>query len=162
MKDLIKEFKPSSWAIDNKTSIYVVTILLTLAGIMSYINTPKEQFPEVVFPQILISTIYPGTSPSNMENLVSKQIEKRMKGINGVKKVTSSSVQDFSLVNVEFNTDVVVAVAKQKVKDEVDKAKADLPNDLPQAPSVQDIDISQLPIMNVHISGNFELDRLKK
>ena len=162
MKDIFKEFKPSSWSIDNKTSIYVVTALITLAGIMSYINTPKEQFPEVVFPQILITTVYPGTSPTNMENLVSKQIEKRMKGINGVKKVTSSSVQDFSLVNVEFNTDVVVSVAKQKVKDEVDKAKVDLPNDLPQSPSVQDIDLSQMPIMNVHISGDYELDRLKK
>ncbi len=162
MLDKIKEFRPSSWAIDNKMSIYVLTILISLAGIMSYLNTPKEQFPEVVFPQILISTIYPGTSPANMENLVTKQIEKRVKAINGVKKITSSSVQDFSLVNVEFNTDVNVAVAKQRVKDEVDKAKADLPSDLPQSPGIQDIDLTQVPIMNVHISGDYDLEQLKR
>ena len=76
MLDKIKEFKPSSWAIDNKTSVYIMTIIITLAGIMSYINLPKEQFPEVVFPQILVNTIYAGTAPKDMENLVTKHIEK--------------------------------------------------------------------------------------
>jgi len=160
--DKIKEFKPSSWAIDNKTSVYILTIIITIAGISAFNGLPKEQFPEVVFPQILVSTAYPGTSPKDMENLVSKQIEKQVKSIAGVKKITSSSIQDFSMVNVEFNTDVDVPVAKQNVKDAVDKAKKDLPNDLPSAPSVMDIDISQMPIMNVHLSGDFDLDKLKK
>jgi multidrug efflux pump subunit AcrB len=162
MLDKIKEFKPSSWSIDNKTSIYIMTIIITLAGLFSYNSLPKEQFPEVVFPQILVTTIYPGTSPADMENLVSKNIEKQVKSISGVKKVTSSSLQDFSMVNVEFNTDVDVPVAKQKVKDAVDKAKNDLPNDLPDDPQVIDIDVSQLPIMNVHLSGDYSLDKLKK
>ncbi|MCK6609432.1 MAG: efflux RND transporter permease subunit [Bacteroidia bacterium] len=162
MLDKIKEFKPSSWSIDNKTSIYIVTIIITLAGIFSYNSLPKEQFPEVVFPQILVTTIYPGTSPSDMENLVTKNIEKQVKSIAGVKKVTSTSLQDFAMVNVEFNTDVDVPVAKQKVKDAVDKAKSDLPNDLPDDPSVIDIDVSQMPIMNVHLSGDYSLDKLKK
>ena len=73
MKDIIKEFKPSSWAIDNKTSIYILTIIITIAGIFSYIRLPKEQFPEVAFPQILVNTIYPGTSPADMENLVANR-----------------------------------------------------------------------------------------
>jgi multidrug efflux pump subunit AcrB len=162
MKDLEKEFKPSTWAINNKTSIYIITVIITLAGLMSYNNLPKEQFPEVVFPQILVTTVRPGTSPVDMENTVTKPIEKRMKAIAGVKKVTSNSVQNFSMINVEFNTDVEIPIAKQKVKDEVDRARADLPNDLPNDPTVMDIDISQMPIMNVNISGDYPLDKLKE
>jgi multidrug efflux pump len=161
MKEKFKEFFASSWSIDNKTSIYIMTIIITLAGLMSYNNLPKEQFPEVVFPQILVNTIYAGTSPNDMENLVTKHIEKQVKSINGVKKVTSSSIQDFSMINIEFNTDVEVPVAKQRVKDAVDKAKKDLPNDLTREPEVIDIDVSQIPIMNVHISGDYPLDKLK-
>ena len=162
MKDFEKEFKPSSWAIDNKTSIYVITIIITLMGFLSFNGMPKEQFPEVVFPQILVTTVRPGTSPTDMENTVTKPIEKRMKSIAGVKKVTSNSKQNFSMITVEFNTDVKIPVAKQKVKDEVDKARNDLPNDLPNEPTVMDIDISQIPIMNVNISGDFPLDKLKR
>lgn len=162
MKEIFKEFKPSSWAINNKTSVYILTIFITLAGFMTYQGLPKEQFPEVVFPMILVNTVYPGTSPGDMENLVTRHIEKRVKSIAGVKKVTSTSIQDFSMVNVEFNTDVDVAEAKQKVKDEVDKAKSDLPADLPQEPSIIDIDISQMPIMNINLSGDYDLDKLKK
>ena len=136
MLDKIKEFFPSSWSIDNKTSIYILTIIITMAGVLSYQNLPKEQFPDVVFPQIMVNTLYPGTSPSDMESLVTKHIEKQVKGIAGVKKVTSNSIQNFSMVNVEFGTNVDVAQAKQKVKDAVDKAKADLPTDLPKEPDV--------------------------
>ncbi len=163
MKDeLGKEFKPSSWAIDNKTSIYVLTVLITLAGIFSYMNLPKEQFPQVIFPKIIILTANPGTSPKDMENLVTKQIEKQVKSISGVKKVTSHSVQDFSDIIVEFNTDVKVAYAKTQVKDAVDRAKPDLPNNLPAPPDVRDIDVSEQPIMNVNVSGDYGLDKLKK
>ncbi|OYU97224.1 MAG: copper transporter [Bacteroidetes bacterium B1(2017)] len=161
MLDKIKEFKPSSWAINNKTSVYIMTIIITLAGLMSYNSLPKEQFPEVVFPQILVNTIYAGTSPKDMENLVTKHIEKQVKSISGVKQVNSSSIQDFSMINIEFNTDVDVPVAKQRVKDAVDKARKDLPTDLTREPEVIDIDVSQMPIMNVHLSGDYPLDKLK-
>ena len=161
MKDIIKEFKPSSWAIGNRTSIFVLTIIITLAGLMTYNALPKETFPEIVIPKIYVSTVYPGTSPTNMENLVTKPIEKQIKSIAGVKKVTSNSLQDFSNLIVEFGTDVNIADAKQKVKDAVDKAKSDLPNDLPHDPNVIDINLSELPILFVNISGDFDLNRLK-
>ena len=157
----MKEFKATSWSIDNRTSIFIITVIITLAGIMSYNSLPKEQFPDVVVPTIFVSTVYPGASPSDMEQLVTKQIEKQLKGINGVKKVTSSSVQDFSNIIVEFNTNLDVVVCKQKVKDAVDKAKRDLPTDLLDDPTVSEFDISEIPIMNVNISGDFSLDKLK-
>ena len=157
----MKEFKPTSWSIDNRTAIFIITVIITMAGIMSYNALPKEQFPDVVVPTIVVTTVYPGASPSDMEQLCTKQIEKQLKGINGVKKVTSSSIQDFSTVIVEFNTNLDVPLCKQKVKDAVDKAKRDLPTDLIQDPTVTEFDISDIPIMNVNISGDFSLDKLK-
>ena len=157
----MKEFKPTSWSIDNRTSIYIITIILTLAGIFSYINLQKENFPDIVIPTVFVGTIYPGTSPSDVENLVTRPIEKQLKAVSGVKKVTSNSIQDFSMITVEFNTDVDVPVAKQLVKDAVDKARSDLPTDLDQDPDVQEINFSEFPIMYVNVSGNYSLDRLK-
>ncbi len=162
MKDQFKEFKPSSWAINNRTAIYILTIIITLAGLMTYNNLPKEQFPEIKLPQIIVQTFYPGTSPENIENIVTKPIEKQVKGLSGVKKVTSNSFQDFSIVIVEFNTDVQVEKAKRDVKDAVDKARTDLPQNLPNEPEVKDIDLSELPILYVNISGNYDLKTLKE
>lgn len=162
MEKKFKEFKLTSWSIDNKSAIYVLTIFITLAGILSYISIPKEKFPDIVIPTIYVSTVYPGSSPKDIENLVCKPIEKQIKSISGVKKLTSNSIQDFSNIIVEFNTDVDVAVAKQKVKDAVDKAKKDLPKDLPSDPSVMEVEFSEMPIMFVNISGDYELSQLKK
>ena len=159
MLDKIKEFKPSSWSIDNKTTIFLLTAFLMYAGTMAYINLPKEQFPEVVFPQIMVNTIYPGTSPENIESLISKEIETQVKAVPGLKKVTSNSIENFSSVMCEFSTTEDVQLAKQRVKDAVDKAK--LPSDLRDKPTVIDIDISQMPIMNIHVSGDMSLNRLK-
>ena len=162
MKDLEKEFKPTSWAIDNKVSIYVATAIICLAGMMTYVSLPKENFPEVVFPQIFVSTIYPGASPSDIENLISKEIEKEVKSISGVKKIKSNSVQSFSNVIIEFETDIDVDKAKQEVSDAVDRAKPNLPSDLKDDPQVIEIDISAAPIMNVNLSGDFDLQTLKR
>jgi multidrug efflux pump len=163
MKGKIKEFRPTSWSIDNKTSIYVLVLIIAVFGIVSYINIPKEQFPEIVIPKIIVTTIYAGTSPTDIENLVTRPLEKNMKSIKGVKKITSSSVQDYSIIVVEFNTGIDVSDAKQKVKDAVDKSANDLP---PKSsligPDVIDIDLSQIPIMNINISGDFELSKLKE
>ncbi|MBK9402524.1 MAG: efflux RND transporter permease subunit [Bacteroidetes bacterium] len=161
MKDVFKEFKPSSWAIDNKTTIFILTVIITLAGIMAYNSLPKENFPDISLPQIFVSVVHPGTSPADMENLIAKPIEKQVKAATGVKKITSNSVQDFTSVIVEFNTDVPVAIAKQRVKDAVDKARSDLPNDLKQEPSITDINFSEIPILFINLSGDMELNKLK-
>jgi multidrug efflux pump len=162
MSNPFKEFKPTSWAIDNKTTIYLLTIFITLFGLLAYRNIPKERFPDIVIPTMYVQTIYPGTAPKDMENLVTKPIEKQIKSIAGVKKVTSTSVQSYSAVVVEFNTDVEVAQAKQKVKDAVDKSKPDLPTDLPDDPTVQEIEFSEMPILFVNIAGDYDLATLKR
>jgi len=123
-------------------AIYVATVIITLVGIITYNSLPKESFPEVVFPQIYVSTPYPGAAPKDIENLITKHLEKQMKSLTGVKKMTSNSVQDFSNVIIEFQTDVSISDAKRDVKDAVDRAKPDLPTDLPDDPQVIDIDIS--------------------
>jgi multidrug efflux pump len=162
MKDLEKEFKPSSWAVENRTAIYVLTFMLLVAGYFAYQSLPKENFPEITIPKIFVTTIYPGTSPANMENLVTKQIEKQVRSQQGLKKVTSNSYQDFSIITAEFNANVNIVVAKQRIKDAVDKAKSDLPTDLPKDPTVQDINLSDLPIMYLNMSGDLDLKTIKK
>lgn len=162
MLEKFKEFKATSWAIDNKTTVYLLTIFITIMGMLSYQSIPKEQYPDIVIPTMYVSTVYPGTSPKDIENLVTKPLEKQIKAIAGVKKLTSNSIQDFSNVIVEFNTDVDVPTAKQKVKDAVDKAKRDLPKDLPGDPSVVEVEFSELPILFVNVAGDFDLPQLKK
>ncbi|PGH37584.1 MAG: copper transporter, partial [Candidatus Nephrothrix sp. EaCA] len=162
MQDLEKEFKPTSWSVDNKVVIYAAALIICLAGALTFQSLPKENFPEIVIPAIVVATIYPGAAPEDVENLISKQIEKQVKSITGVDKVTSNSVQDFSSVVIEFDADVDVKDAKREVQDAVDKAKPDLPSDLPDAPQVIDIDISSMPIMNINLSGDFDLKTLKK
>jgi multidrug efflux pump subunit AcrB len=164
LKDKIKlkEFLPTSWAIDNRTSIYVLASLISLLGWLNYKQIPKEQFPQVVIPYIIVNTPYPGTSPEDIENLVTRPIEKQLKSISDVKKITSNSVPDFSSIIVEFDPDISIPDAKQRVRDAVDKSKTDLPNDLPDQPQIMDIDISEFPVMYLNISGNYGLDRLKK
>ncbi|MCX6258274.1 MAG: efflux RND transporter permease subunit [Bacteroidia bacterium] len=161
-KTKFKEFFATSWAIENKTSVYVLAVFLSVIGIMSYFSIAKEQFPEIVIPQMLINTPYPGTSPIDMENLVTRPIEKQVKSLAGIKNITSNSIQDFSSILVEFQTDVDVTDAKQRVKDAVDKARTDLPNNLPRDPDVMEIDFSEIPIMYIQISGNYSMQALKK
>ena len=159
-----KEFKPTSWAIDNKTAIYIIAILITAYGYMKFISLPKEQFPDIVVPTISITTVYVGNSPKDIENLVTRPIEKQLKGISGarVKKIQSTSQTDYSLIVIEFDTDIKTDLAKQKVKDAVDKAKTDLPTDLTSQPDVQEFAFSEMPIMYVNVSGDYDGIKLKE
>jgi multidrug efflux pump len=159
-----KEFKPTSWSIDNRTAIYIVTIIVTLYGLYKFNTMPKEQFPDIVVPTISVATVYVGNSPADIENLVTRPIEKQVKSISGARvvKVQSTSQQDFSLIIVEFDTDVKTDLAKQKVKDAVDKAKTDLPQNLTVQPDVQEFAFSEMPIMYVNISGDYDGIKLKQ
>lgn len=159
-----KEFKPTSWAIDNRTAIYIIAIIISLYGYIQFTTMPKEQFPDIVVPTISVATIYVGNSPEDIENLVTRPIEKQLKGISGAKvnKIQSTSQTDYSLIVIEFDTDVKTDIAKQKVKDAIDKARTDLPTDLTQEPDVQEFAFSEIPIMFVNISGDYDGIKLKE
>jgi multidrug efflux pump len=159
-----KEFKLTSWAVDNKTAVYIIAVIITIYGLMKFNSMPKEQFPDIVVPTISVATVYVGNSPKDIENLVTRPIEKQLKGISGAKviKIQSTSQADYSLIVVEFDTDVKTELAKQKVKDAIDKARADLPTDLTTEPDAQEFAFSEMPILFVNVSGDYDGIKLKQ
>lgn len=161
-KGVIREFGISSLSVDNRTSVVILTLIITFLGMFAYRTMPKESFPEIVIPTVYVGTAYPGNSPVDMENLITRPIEKELKSINNLKDVSSTSIQDFSSIVVEFNPNVDISKALQDVKDAVDKAKSELPSDLDRDPDVLEINTSEFPIMNVNISGNYTEQELKK
>jgi multidrug efflux pump len=161
-KGVIRQFGLSSLSVDNQTSVVILVFIITVLGIMAYKTMPKESFPEIVIPTVYVGTAYPGNSPVDMENLITRPIEKELKGLNNVKDIKSTSVQDFSSIVIEFNPGVEISKAIQDVKDAVDKSKSELPNDLDQDPDVIEVNTSDFPIMNVNISGNYTEEELKK
>lgn len=158
-----KQFKLTSWSIDNRTAIYIIAILISLYGLNKFNTMPKEQFPDIVVPTISVTTIYFGNSARDIENLVTRPIEKEIKAISGAKvnKVNSVSQQDFSMIVVEFDTDVKTDIARQKVKDAIDRARGELPTDLTQEPNVAEFAFSEMPIMYVNLSGDYDGVTLK-
>jgi multidrug efflux pump len=158
-----KQFGPTSWAVNNRTAIYIIAALITLYGLNTFTSLPKEQFPDIVMPTISVTTVYAGNSPKDIENLVTQPIEKQLKGISGAKvtKISSISQPDYSLIIVEFDSDVKTELAKLKVKDAIDKARTDLPTDLTSEPNAQEFSFSEMPIMFVNVSGDFDGVRLK-
>ena len=133
-----------------------------MLGLYEYKHTPKESFPDVKQPYVFISTVYPGNSPKDMENLITRIIEKELNSINSVEEITSISVQDYSGINIEFNVKEDIAKAMQEVRDAIDRAKPYLPNDLPNDPIVSEFDISDFPIMYINLYGDVGEERLKK
>ncbi len=162
MKEKFKSLKFTDWCIQNRTAVYVFTVTLALAGYVAFSGMPKEQFPDIVVPTISITTIYPGATPIDVENLITKPLEKQLKAINGLKELKSKSISDVSIVTAEFTTDMDVDKAKREVQEAVDKAKTDLPSDLDEDPEVQEFDFSEFPIMNINLFGDLPLDKIQK
>ncbi len=152
----------SSFSVDNSTSIVILTLIITVLGLSAYRTMPKESFPEIVIPTVYVGTAYPGNSPVDMENLITRPIEKELKSISNIKDIRSTSVQDFSSIVIEFTPGVELSKAIQDVKDAVDKSKSELPTDLDQEPNVLEVNTSDFPIMNVNISGPYSEQELKK
>jgi len=160
-REVTRDFFLTRIALKNKTTVFLLTVVLLAFGVYSYRSLPKELYPEAIFPYILVTTVYPGNPPVDIENLITRPIEKEVENIKGIKKVSSTSSQDASLVFVEFNFGVNVESALQDVKDAVDRAKGELPNDLLEDPTVADIDFSEFPVINVNLSGDYSINELK-
>ncbi len=157
-----RNFSLTTLATNNRTTVAVLTVIVLILGLVSYINMPKAAFPEVSMPTIYIGTAHPGNSPLDMENLITRPIEKELNSISGVDEIKSTSIQDYSTIIVQFESDVIVDEALQDVKDAVDKVKKDLPSDLQQDPNIFELNFSEFPIMNVNLSGDYSIEELNE
>jgi multidrug efflux pump subunit AcrB len=156
----LREFSLTSLAVDNATSVFILTFMIMLFGVQAYDDMPKEQFPEASLPTVYINTPYFGNSAEEIESFVSRPIETELESTTGVKYITSTSIQDFSVIIVEFNADVDMTDAVRKVKDAVDLAKSELPTDLTSEPKVVEVNLSEIPIMTINVSGDYPVDAL--
>jgi multidrug efflux pump len=150
----------SKLAVDNRVTIYILIAIIILFGAFSYATLPKESSPSITIPYVFVSTVYFGVAPQDIENLVTKEIENEVKGIKDVKEITSISRESFSSVTIEFNTNVEIEDALQKVRDKVSIAKTKMPSDI-EEPMITEINISELPMLYINLSGNFGLVKLK-
>jgi multidrug efflux pump subunit AcrB len=163
-----KKFGISNWAVDNRVTVYIITALIVITGVYAYITMPREDFPEIIENKVYISSVFPGNSAEDVEKLVIKPLEKEIKNISGVNKVTSSSFQDYGMIIVEFDDNITIDAAKVKIKDKVDNAKADtdwpnLDNGSKVEPNVFELNISEeVPILNINLQGNYTTQQLKK
>ncbi len=160
-EDNRKEFWISSFSINNRISVLVLLTLVAIMGIVSYLTIPKESFPSINVPNIFVVTIYPGVSPEDMESLVTRKLEDELGNISDIKKMTSSSAEGYSNINLEFDPNVDIEDALQKVREKVDLAKPELPEDA-EEPAVQEINFAEFPIMNVNLSGQYDEVILKE
>jgi len=140
--------------------VLVLMVLIVFLGISSYVNLPKESYPEVEIPTIYIGTFYPGNSPVDMENMITRPLEKEINTIDEIDNIRSTSVQDYSTIIAEFITGTDVQEALQKVKDAVDKAIPELPNDLDRDPDIFELNFSEFPMLNINLSGNYSTEEL--
>lgn len=166
-KSVDKEFRLSSWAIDNKTTMYVLIAVILFLGASAYFSMPRESFPEIKETKIYISSLYPGNTAEDIEKLITDPIEDELKTVSNVVEITSTSQEDYSMIIVEFDENISVEGALQKVKDEVDSKTAgeDWPtfNGAKVEPNVFDLSMSEeIPILNINISGDYPVDKLKE
>ena len=156
-----KDFPLTSFAVEHSTSVIVLFLFVTIAGLLSYRAIPKESFPEAEMPLIAVNTIYRGVSPADMETLVTRKIEEELQGISDIKELTSTSVEGYSSVMAEFETNVNLDEALQQVREKVDLARPELPADA-EDPAIMEFSMSEVPVMQVNIAGGYGLVRLKE
>ena len=160
--EIKRKFGLTRWAVRNRNTIYILIVTLIVFGIWAYNRMPKELFPEVNYPTIFVQTVYPGNSARDIENLVTDPLERELKGIDNLKDLKSISAQDVSMIFVEFPANANIDDALQDVKDAVERAKPDLPDDLPHDPQVIKFNFAQFPIVFINLYGDFTLEQLKQ
>ena len=166
MKGTFREFRPSSWAIDHKTVIYVVMAIFFFLGIRSYNIMPRESFPEISDTRVFVSAVFPGNTAEDVERLIVDPLEEALKGVQNLVDITSTSEEDFAVVKLEFDEDIAVDLAKQRTKDLVDGvvSGADWPtyNNAKVEPSVFEMDFSELmPILSISMVGDYPIEQMK-
>lgn len=155
-----RNFRATTFAVNHPTSMLVLLAIIGILGMISYLGIPKESRPEIVIPIVAVSTTYPGVSPNDVETLVTRKIEEEINTIPEIKELTSTSVEGYSSVVAEFNTGMNMEEALRKVREKVDRARPQLPSDV-REPVVMEFNLSEIPIMQVNVSGEYGLVQLK-
>ena len=166
MKKLLKEFPLSSWAIDHKTVIYVVMAIFFFLGLRSYKVMPRESFPEINDTRMFVSAVFPGNTAEDIERLIVDPLEDALKGVSNLVDITSTSEEDFAVIQLEFDENILLDLAKQKTKDLVDGvvSGADWPifNNAKVEPTVAELDFSELmPILSISMVGDYPIQQMK-
>ncbi|MEP2937514.1 MAG: efflux RND transporter permease subunit [Gilvibacter sp.] len=168
MEQKKKYFGLSNWAIDNKMTTFVLVAIVLIGGLASYISLPRESFPEIIESKIYVSSVFPGNAAEDVEKLITKPLEEEINDITGVTKITSNSLQDYSMINIEFEETITPEEAKIKVKDKLDavKAQQDWPTidgGVKVEPNAFDLNISELtPISQINLKGDYTSEQLKE
>ncbi|MDT0648575.1 efflux RND transporter permease subunit [Autumnicola edwardsiae] len=166
-KNPYKEFKLSSFAIDNRMIVYVIITIIMALGVYAYYTMPREAFPEIVETKIYVSSVNPGNSAEDVEKFITEPLEEEFNNVGGVREITSTTLQDYSMVIVEFEETVEIPTAKQRIKDKVDQVKAEttwptLDNGAKVEPNVFDLNLSEeQPILNINLTGDYPTQQLK-
>ncbi len=158
---VFKQFWLTSFAVDHPTSVLVLTLIVIIAGFISYITVPKEAAPEITVPFIAVNTVYPGVAPEDIESLITRELEDELNKIGDVEEITSTSVEGYSSIVVEFVAGMDMTEALQLMREKVDIAKPDLPP-AAEEPMIIEFNFAEFPIMQVNISGEYGLARLKR
>ena len=148
-------------AVDNKTAVYLLMVVILIFGWLSYNRLPREAAPDITIPLVIIATPYVGVSPVDIEGLITQPLERAMKGLKDLKQITSVSKEGLSTIRVEFNTGIDIDEALRRVRDKVNSTRPQLPSDILD-PVITEINISEFPIMFVNAGGDVGLARLKK
>ena len=162
-----KEFFLSSWAINNKTIIYVLMIIFLVSGITAYKTMPRELFPEINSSNIFVTTVFPGNNAEEMEKLITDPLEQEIKGVIGLIEIESTSSEGISIINIEFDDEIPTALARQRVKDLVDNVTVgdDWPtfNNAKVDPNIFEFDIAErFPVLNISLVGDYKVEELKE
>ncbi|HEX7118425.1 MAG TPA: efflux RND transporter permease subunit [Longimicrobiales bacterium] len=156
-----RNFAPTTFAVGQRASILVLVAIIAILGLVSYRSIPKESSPSITIPMIAVSTAYPGVAPQDVETLVTRVIEEELYGISDLKELRSTSIEGYSSIIAEFETDMDMDEALQKVREKVDLARPALPADA-EEPTVTEFNFAEFPIMQVNVSGEYDLVRLKE
>ncbi|MBK8010278.1 MAG: efflux RND transporter permease subunit [Deltaproteobacteria bacterium] len=149
------------WIVRRGPLIGTAVVALTVIGLATYVDMPREAAPDVQIPVVMVVTAYPGVSPADIESLVTVPIENELASLKDVKKMSSTSAEGVSIISLEFEPEVVIEDALQRARDRVDRARGDIPDDAEDT-DIREISFSDFPILILTIAGDQDEERLKK
>ena len=149
-------------AIRKYQMVFAFMVMIMFFGFDSYVGLPREASPDVEIPFVLVMTPYTGASPQDIENLITRKIERELKGLQDLKLMSSSSVEGASTIFLEFLTTVEMSDALQKVRDRVDLAKPELPEKPRNDLMIMELNASDWPIIQINLAADYSPAVLKE